>query len=65
MEIRKRNVSISKVGGNASKGAKRANIGLPMPWLDTMGISEENREIQMTFDGNKIILEKLKVEDQD
>ena len=36
-----------------------------MRWLDAMGISEENREIQMTFDGNKIILEKLKVEDQD
>lgn len=64
MEIRKRNVSISKVGGNASKGAKRANIGLPMPWLDEMGIDEENREMKMTFDGNKIILEKLITEEK-
>lgn len=63
MEIRTRNVSISKVGGNASKNSKRANIGLPMPWLEEMGISEENRTIKMIFEGNKIILEKLESEE--
>ncbi|CEN21230.1 hypothetical protein [Paraclostridium sordellii] len=65
MEIRTRNVSISKVGGNASKNSKRASIGLPMPWLTEMGVDEENREVKLIFEGNRIILEKAEVEENE
>ena len=63
MEVRTRKLSISKVGGNASAGAKRASIGLPMPWLEQMGLSEEYRDVKMSFDGNRIIIEKKELED--
>ena len=59
MEIRKRKLSITKVGGNASVNSKRASIGLPMPWLEKMGLDENTRDIKMSFDGNKIVIEKL------
>ncbi|MCC3870399.1 AbrB/MazE/SpoVT family DNA-binding domain-containing protein [Terrisporobacter mayombei] len=58
MEIRKRKVNITKVGGNASENAKRASVGLPMPWLTEMGVDVDNRDIKMTFKDNKIIIEK-------
>lgn len=62
MEVSKRKVSITKVGGNASENSKRANIGLPMPWLTKMGVDVDNRDIKMTFDGNRIIIEKASEE---
>lgn len=62
MDVRKRKVSITKVGGNASKDSKRAQVGLPIPWLLEMGVNdeiEENKFIKMVFKDNKIIIEKL------
>lgn len=58
MEVSKRKVSITKVGGNASENSKRASVGLPMPWLVQMGVDIDNRDIKMTFKDNKIIIEK-------
>ncbi len=58
MEVRKRKVNITKVGGNASQNAKRAHLGLPMPWLIEMGIDSDNRDVKITFKDNKIIIEK-------
>ena len=58
MDVRIRKLSITKVGGNASENSKRASIGLPMPWLNEMGLNEDFKEIKMSFDGNKIIIEK-------
>ncbi|UPA31917.1 AbrB/MazE/SpoVT family DNA-binding domain-containing protein [Terrisporobacter glycolicus] len=58
MEVRKRKVNITKVGGNASENSKRASVGLPMPWLTEMGVDVDNRDIKLTFKDNKIIIEK-------
>ncbi len=58
MEIRTRKLSITKVGGNASVGSKRASLGLPMPWLEQMGIDENSRDVKISFDGEKIIIVK-------
>lgn len=58
METRTRKLSITKVGGNASAGSKRASLGLPMPWLEQMGIGEDSREVKISFDGERIIIEK-------
>lgn len=62
MDVRNRKLSISKVGGNASERSKRASIGLPMPWLEKMGLDENARDIKMSFDGEKIIIEKSEIE---
>lgn len=58
MEVSKRKVSITKVGGNASENSKRASVGLPIPWLKQMGVDVDNRDIKLTFKDNKIIIEK-------
>lgn len=58
MDVSKRKVSITKVGGNASENSKRASVGLPMPWLIKMGVDANNRDIKMTFKDGKIIIEK-------
>lgn len=63
MEIRTRKLSITKVGGNASTNSKRASIGLPMPWLEQMGLDENTRDIKMIFDGDKIIIEKSEIQE--
>lgn len=40
-----------------------AIIGLPMPWLEKMGlVGEGARDIKMNFDGEKIIIEKSEIE---
>lgn len=59
MDVSKRKVSITKVGGNASENSKRASIGLPMPWLTAMGVDVDNRDVKMTFKDNKITIEKI------
>lgn len=45
-------------GGNASKNAISNKISIPRTWLDIMNISEGDRDIEMVFDGNKIIVTK-------
>ncbi|MBC5998298.1 hypothetical protein EAI30_15155 [Romboutsia ilealis] len=63
METRTRKLNINKVGGNASAGAKRASIGLPMPWLEQMDLNEDYRDVNLSFDGKRIIIEKKDLED--
>ena len=63
METRTRKLNINKVGGNAFAGAKRASIGLPMPWLEQMDLNEDYRDVNLSFDGKRIIIEKKDLED--
>jgi len=58
MDKRKINCQMTKVGGNASKNAMRCMVALPMPWITAMGITKENRAINISFDGTKITIEK-------
>lgn len=58
MEIRTQKVNIRKAGGNASSEAKRYSIQIPTEWAKQMGIMEDSRKITLSFDGEKIIIEK-------
>lgn len=58
MEQRTARVIINKSGGNASKGAFNAKLSLPIVWVRDMGIDIDNREVKITYDGNKIIIER-------
>ena len=49
---------INKVGGNASKGSLNYRVSIPTPWMQEWGISENDREVKLSFDGEKIIIEK-------
>lgn len=46
-------------GGNASKNSISNKISIPHVWLDAMDINENNREVKLTFDGSKIVIEKI------
>ena len=64
MEERKLKVSFNRPGGNASKGAISARIALPKTWLDTMGVSQEYREVIASFDGGHIEIRRAENEEQ-
>lgn len=57
-EKRKLKVMFNKSGGNSSKNSYSPKISLPKIWLDKMNISPDDREVNMTFNNNKIIIEK-------
>lgn len=58
IEFRKRNVMINKAGGTAGSASLNYRISLPAPWVAEMGVSEEDREVTISFDGEKIIIKK-------
>lgn len=56
MEQRITKVSIGLAGGTAAKGAKTYKITLPTTWMKEMGIDENQREMELSFDGERITL---------
>ena len=53
-EIRNLNIIFSK-GGSGSFYTK---INLPVKWINEMNITQENKSVKVSFDGEKIIIEK-------
>ena len=53
VESRTVNVTFGKNG----KGHTSTSVSLSLIWLKKMGISADNREVKMTFDGKRIIIE--------
>lgn len=45
-------------GGTAAKGASTYKLTLPSAWVKEMGISEFNREVELSFDGHAITIAK-------
>lgn len=56
MERRIAKVCIQSAGGTASKGAKTYKMALPTSWLNKMGVTEKDRELELSFDGTCIVL---------
>lgn len=56
MEKRMAKINISAAGGTAAKGAKTCKVTLPTAWIEAMGLNPERREVELTFDGNQIML---------
>ena len=64
MEKRIVNVIIQAPGGTAAKNSSTYKLSLPSSWVKEMGISEENRQVEMKFDGTSItITKKLDMKD--
>lgn len=59
METRKRRLMINKAGGTAGKDSVNYRVSLPAPWVKSMGLNENDRELKLEFDGEKIIIKKL------
>ena len=64
MEKRIANIIISAAGGTAGKGAKTNKIALPSSWVSVLGITEDSRQVELTFDGTAITIAcRLRVEE--
>ena len=59
MEERKARVLFNKSGGTAGKGGITNRVTLPTKWIKEMGLTEDNREVFISFDGEKITIQKL------
>ncbi|MBU5425030.1 hypothetical protein KQI41_01290 [Tissierella pigra] len=57
-ETRIAKISINKKGGTASREAVGYRLILPNAWMNKLGITEESREVILSFDGEKITIEK-------
>lgn len=60
MEKRLLKVMFNKSGGTASKNSYSPKLSLPKSWTDEMNLTLEDREVNVTFDGKRIIIEKNK-----
>ena len=55
MEQRQAKLIVNKAGS----GSLTTRATLPIIWIKAMGLGEDDRELKLTFDGKKIIIEKL------
>ena len=58
MEKRIVNVIIQAPGGTAAKNSNTYKLSLPSSWVREMGISEDDRQVEMKFDGTAITITK-------
>ena len=56
----KRNIMINKAGGNAGKESVNYRISIPAEMVKGLGVTTEERAVELDFDGEKIIIKKLK-----
>ena len=56
----KRNIIIAKAGGTAGKNSVNYKISLPAEMVKDLGVTSEDRSVEVEFDGEKIVIEKRK-----
>ncbi len=64
MEKRISNIMIQAAGGTASKDSNNYKISLPSSWVKELGITDDSRQVEISFDGTTIcISRRLSAED--
>ena len=58
METRNAKLIVNKSGGTASEKSKTYRVTIPNSWVEQLGISEDNREIELSFDGTEITVRR-------
>ena len=58
MERRQAKIIIHASGGTAGKGSNTYKLTLPSSWIKEMDISEQTREVELSFDGRVITIER-------
>lgn len=56
--VKDTSVTWTNAGGNSSQNSISNKVSIPRKWLELMDIDEDNRDIRMIFDGQKITIEK-------
>ena len=60
MEQRVLKIMFNKSGGTASKNSYSPKLSIPKNWLDEMGITPDDREVIVGFNGKEIVIKKIK-----
>lgn len=47
-------------GGTATKESQTFRLAIPTAWARAMGISKESRDVILSFEDGKIIVEKVR-----
>lgn len=55
MEVRKLKIMFQKGGS----GSTTTRISIPLSWVREIGVNEKEREVEVSFDGENIIIHKL------
>ena len=63
IDIRKGNIQMGKTGGNSGKNNKYYRAIVPPTWAKAMGITEDARDIVLSFDGEAIYIRKATAEE--
>ena len=58
MERRQGKVIVHASGGTAGKGGNTYKLTLPSVWMRELGINEDDREVELCFDGRSITIVK-------
>lgn len=58
MEKRLGNMIIQTPGGTAAKGSNTYKVSLPSAWIKELGITAEDRQVELSFDGKTITIAK-------
>ena len=58
MEIRNGKIIVGAAGGTAGKNAKTYKVSLPSAWIKELGLGEDDRSVQLHFDGHQIMISK-------
>jgi antitoxin component of MazEF toxin-antitoxin module len=53
-------VSFNKSGGTAKGNAITNRVTIPTKWMKQLGITEYDREVRLSLENDKIIIEKVK-----
>lgn len=56
MKYRQAKLIVNSSGGTASKCGKTYRTTLPSSWINELGLGEDVRDIELSFDGERIIL---------
>ena len=59
-ETRNMRVVIGKAGGNAGSNSLNYKVSIPSAWANELNITQESRDLIMSFDGKKITIERPK-----
>lgn len=56
----KRNIMINKAGGSAGKNSVNYRVSLPADMIKDLGVTEEDRAVELYFEGDAIVIKKAK-----
>lgn len=57
-ETRKMRAIVGKSGGNSGKNTLNYKVSIPSVWANKLNITQEDRDLVMIFDGEKITIQR-------